>query len=195
MSKQKVSAEWHNSEDTTRAGPGQCGKASLSFKLLLTMVSSSGDPQVHIVLLLFSDVIGPSQCQTSAKKPRTVVTLGFRRTSLNIRAQAVESPGFIRRAEILSIALSLLVTMSHNPEASEASKLSPSAPSSPSSLEVDQSLPPTLHPSSETVSRDSKRNVDTDKLYSVFISRDKRLVVSLAAFAALFRQVETPYMF
>jgi len=85
--------------------------------------------------------------------------------------------------------------MSPNPEASEASKLSPSAPSSALSLEVDQSLPPTLPPSSETVNRDSKRNVDTDKLYSVFISRDKWLVVSLAAFAALFRQVGTSYMF
>jgi len=81
--------------------------------------------------------------------------------------------------------------MPPNPEASAAGKQSPSAASS----EVDQSLPPTLPPVSKAVDRDSQHNVDTDKPYSVFTSRDKWLVVNFASFAALFRQVGTLYMF
>jgi hypothetical protein len=88
------------------------------------------------------------------------------------------------------MALSLLVTMPPNPEASEADKRSLSAASL--DLEVDQWLPPMLPPVSEAV--DSKHDVDTDKPYSAFTSRDKCLVVSLASFAALFRQVGTLYM-
>ena len=79
-----------------------------------------------------------------------------------------------------------------NPEASRVDKQSLSAASL--DLEDDQPLPRTPPPVSEAVDRDSKRNVDTDKPYSVFTSREKCLVVSLASFAALFRQVETLYM-
>ena len=80
--------------------------------------------------------------------------------------------------------------MPSNPEASRVGK----QPLSVASLdsEVDQSLPPMLPPVSEAV--DSKHDVDTDKPYSVFTSREKCLVVSLASFAALFRQVGTLYI-
>ena len=87
--------------------------------------------------------------------------------------------------------------MPRNPEASGAGKQSPSAASSATSsatsLEVGRSLPPTLPTVFEAVERDSERkcNVDTDKPYSVFISRDKWLIVIFASFAALFRQVGT----
>lgn len=107
------------------------------------------------------------------------------------------SPGFIKRADILSIALSLLVVMPPNPEASGAGagKQAPCAASSATSLEVDQSLPPTPPLASEAIDRDSQHNDDTGKPYSVFTSRDKGLVVNFASFAALFRQVGTLSMF
>lgn len=199
-----LSTEWHKSEDSTRTGPNQCGKASCCAERPRNVVSHCGQ------------LLGKTPLAHPSSMHRPIVTLGFRRTLSRtdqcekashccyprISADTSQhphmweqlsqwSPGFIRKADILSIALSLLDTMPPNTEASGASKQLPSA----SSLVVDQSLPPTLPPVCEAADRDSKRNVDTDKPYSVFSSRDRWLVVSFASFAALLRQVGTLYMF
>jgi hypothetical protein len=76
------------------------------------------------------------------------------------------------------------ITMSSKSEASGGGGKQSARP-----LEVDQLLSPTLPPISETADKDNKRNVVTDKPYSVFTHREKWLIVGFASCAALFRRV------